>query len=76
MLDRITHLPQILAGRPTLRGLRISVAHIVNLVANGMTPGQIVAQHPDLDEEDIRQSLGYAAVIADDRVYPLPALAK
>ena len=76
MLDRITHLPQILAGRPTLRGLRISVAHIVNLVANGMTPGQIVAQHPDLDEEDIRQALGYAAVIADDRVYPLPALAK
>ncbi len=76
MLDRITHLPQILAGRPTIRGLRISVAHIVNLVANGMTPGQIVAQHPDLDEEDIRQSLGYAAVIADDRVYPLPALAK
>jgi uncharacterized protein (DUF433 family) len=41
-----------------------------------MTPGQIVAQHPDLDEEDIRQALGYAAVIADDRVYPLPALAK
>ncbi|MCX7158443.1 MAG: DUF433 domain-containing protein [Proteobacteria bacterium] len=76
MLDRITHLPQILAGRPTIRGLRISVAHIVNLVANGMTPGQIVAQHPDLDEEDIRQALGYAAVIADDRVYPLPALAK
>ena len=76
MLDRITHLPQILAGRPTIRGLRISVAHIVNLVANGMTRGQIVAQHPDLDEEDIRQALGYAAVIADDRVYPLPALAK
>jgi uncharacterized protein (DUF433 family) len=76
MLDRITHLQQILAGRPTIRGLRISVAHIVNLVANGMTPGQIVAQHPDLDEEDIRQALGYAAVIADDRVYPLPALAK
>ena len=76
MLDRITHAPEILTGRPTIRGLRISVAHVVNLVANGMTPGQIVAEHPDLDEEDSRQALGYAAAIADDRVYPLPALAK
>lgn len=71
MFDRITHKPEVLAGRPTIRGLRISVAHVVNLVANGMTPGQIIADLPDLDTEDIRQALGYAAAIADDRVYPL-----
>jgi len=39
MFDRITHDPDVLCGRAALRGLRISVAHVVNLVANGMTPG-------------------------------------
>lgn len=61
MFDRITHDPNVLAGRATLRGLRISVAHVVNLIANGMTPAQIVSEHPDLEEEDVRQALGYAA---------------
>jgi len=60
MLDRITHDPNVLAGRATLRGLRISVAHVVNLVTNGMTPEQIVAEYPDLEEEDVRQALAYA----------------
>jgi len=46
MFDRITHDPQVLAGRATLRGLRISVAHVVNLVANGMTPAEIVPSIP------------------------------
>jgi uncharacterized protein (DUF433 family) len=73
MFDRITHDPNVLSGRATLRGLRISVAHVVNLVANGMTPAQIVAEHPDLEEEDVRQALGYAAAIAEDRVHPIPS---
>ena len=57
----------ILAGQATVRGLRISVAHVVNLVANGMTPAQIVEQLPDLQEEDVRQALGYAAALAQDK---------
>jgi len=68
MFDRITHDPNVLAGRATLRGLRISVAHVVNLVANGMTPAQIVAEHPDLEEEDIRQALAHAADLARERI--------
>ena len=72
MFDRITHDPNVLAGRATLRGPRISVAHVVNLVANGMTPAQIIAEHPDLEEDDVRQALGYAAVIAEDQVPPIP----
>ena len=63
IFDRITHDPNVLAGRATLRGLRISVAHVVNLVANGMTPAQVVAEHPDLEEEDVRQALAHAAAI-------------
>lgn len=71
--DRITQTPDILAGRATVRGLRISVAHVVNLVANGMTPAQIVEELPDLQEEDVRQALGYAAALAQDQLHPLRA---
>jgi uncharacterized protein (DUF433 family) len=71
--ERITQTPDVLAGRATIRGLRISVAHIVNLVANGMTPAQIVEELPDLDEEDIRQALVYAAALAQDELHPLRA---
>ncbi|MGH8673247.1 MAG: DUF433 domain-containing protein [Burkholderiales bacterium] len=73
MFDRITHDPKVLAGRATLRGLRISVAHVVNLVANGMTRTQIVAEYPELDEEDVRQALAYAAAMAEDQVHPIAA---
>lgn len=69
--DRITQTPEILAGRATVRGLRISVAHVVNLVANGMTPAQIVEELPDLQEDDIRQALGYAAALAQDELHTL-----
>ena len=68
MFDRITHDPNVLSGRATLRGLRTSVAHVVNLVANGMTPAQTVAEHPDLEEEDIRQALAHAADLARERI--------
>ena len=71
--DRITQTPEILAGRATVRGLRISVAHVVNLVANGMTPAQIVEELPDLQEEDVLQALGYAAALAQDELHPLRA---
>ena len=73
ILDRITQNPNVLAGRATIRGLRISVAHIVNLVANGMAPAEIVADLPDLELEDIRQALAYAAILAEDQLHPLHA---
>lgn len=71
--DRITQDPQLLAGRATIRGLRVSVAHVVNLVANGMAPAEIVADLPDLEVEDIRQALAYAAALAEDQLHPLHA---
>lgn len=71
MFDRITHNPSVLAGRACVRGLRISVAHIVNLVANGMTAEDIITDIPELELDDVRQALAYAASIADDRVYPI-----
>jgi len=69
--DRITQSPDVLAGRATIRGLRISVAHIVNLVANGMAHGDIVADLPDLEEAGIQQALAYTTVLAEDQLHPL-----
>jgi uncharacterized protein (DUF433 family) len=69
--DRITQNPDVLAGRATIRGLRISVAHVVNLVANGLTAAQVVKELPDLEEEDVRQALAYAAALAKDELHPI-----
>lgn len=69
--DRITFDPQILGGRATLRGMRMSVAQVVNLVANGMSVEEILREYPFLEEEDIRQALRYAAALADEEVRPL-----
>jgi len=68
-LDRITFDPNIMGGRACLRGMRITVALIVNLVANGMTTEEITEAYPYLEPEDIRQALRYAAWLADESVH-------
>lgn len=55
--DRITFDPDIMGGRACIRGMRIAVSLIVNLVANGMTTAEIIEEYPDLEAEDIRQAL-------------------
>lgn len=72
--DRISADPQILGGKACIRGMRISVSLIVNLVANGMDKAAILREYPDLEVDDIYQALRYAAWAADDAVYP-PLLA-
>jgi len=54
---RITADPNQMAGLPCIRGLRIPVARVVSMVAEGMNHEQILADYPDLEEEDIRQAL-------------------
>jgi uncharacterized protein (DUF433 family) len=74
--DRITSDPNILGGKACIRGMRISVSLIVNLLANGMTVEQILDEYPDLEVEDIQQALRYAAWAADDILHlPLEASA-
>jgi len=68
--DRITFDPNILGGKACIRGMRISVSLVVNLVANGMTATEIVAEYPDLEQEDITQALKYAAWASDDLFIP------
>ena len=67
--DRITSDPNILGGKACIRGMRISVSLIINLVANGMTTEEIIDEYPDLEPEDIRQALHYAAWTAEDTIY-------
>ena len=70
-LDRITFDPDVMGGRACIRGMRITVSLIVNLVANGMSAKEILADYPDLEPEDIRQALAYVAWLADESVYAL-----
>jgi uncharacterized protein (DUF433 family) len=66
--DRVTFDRTVLGGRACIRGLRVSVALIVNLSANGMTADEIVRTYPYLEPEDVRQALAYAAWLAEDSV--------
>ena len=69
--DRITFDPNMMGGRACIRGMRITVSLILNLISNGMTAQDIVKEYPYLEEEDIRQSLQYAAWLADETVQVL-----
>jgi uncharacterized protein (DUF433 family) len=70
MFERITFDPHIMGGRACIRGLRITVSLVLNLVANGMTTHEIIAEYPDLEAEDIREALQYAASLASEEVHP------
>ena len=69
MFERITFDPQMLGGRACVRNMRMSVAQIVNMVANGMSWDEILREYPDLESEDIRQSLEYASVLANEEIH-------
>jgi uncharacterized protein (DUF433 family) len=59
--DRITFDPNMMGGRACIRGMRITVSLVVNLVANGMSTEEIIKDYPYLEPEDIRQALRYTA---------------
>ena len=70
-LDRITFDPHVMGGRACIRGMRVTVALLVNLVANGMTIAEILEAYPYLEPDDVRQALQYVAWLAEESVYPL-----
>lgn len=71
-LERITFDPQIMGGKACIRGMRVTAALLLNLVANGMTTAEILAAYPYLEAEDIQQALQYGAWLADEQVDWLP----
>jgi uncharacterized protein (DUF433 family) len=70
---RITISSDQMGGVPCIRGLRIPVATVVGMVADGMTDSEILAAYPDLQAEDIREALRYAAEAVRERELPLTA---
>ena len=71
--NRITVDPEILAGKPIIKGTRIPVELILDLLANGWTTEEILENYPQLKKEDITAALKYAAqVLKEEKVYPLP----
>lgn len=70
-LTRITVNPNQMGGMPCIRGLRIPVATVVGMIADGMTEEEILRAFPDLEREDIREALQYAAEAVRERELPL-----
>jgi len=68
---RITVDARQLAGVPCIRGLRIPVATVVSMVADGMTTSEILDAYPDLQDEDVREALRFAAEALRERELPL-----
>ena len=69
--DRITCDPNRLNGQPCIRDLRLTVRRVVEAVAAYPDRGELRREYPDLDDEDIRQALEYAAAMLDDKSIPL-----
>lgn len=69
--QRITIDPAQMGGVPCIRGLRIPVATVVGMIADGMTEAEVLADYPDLQREDIREALRYAAEALRERELPL-----
>lgn len=62
LLNRITIIPGLMSGKPTIRGMRFPVGDIFEMLASGMTSEEILKQHPILEKEDIQAALMYAAL--------------
>ncbi|MCF6148267.1 MAG: DUF433 domain-containing protein [Candidatus Kuenenia sp.] len=66
LLDRITINPEVMVGKPTIRGLRITVEQILKALAGGITTQELLEDYPELEPEDIQAVLLYAAELAGE----------
>jgi len=69
--ERVTVDPEMMGGMPCIRGLRIPVATVVAMVADGLTVAEIIDELPDLTDEDVAEALRYAAEAMRERELPL-----
>jgi uncharacterized protein (DUF433 family) len=72
-LDRITFEPGKMGGKACIRGMRITVSHVLRMLGSGMTREEILQAYPYLEPADIDQCIQYAAYLAEDRLYPISA---
>lgn len=71
MLDRIKIDPEVCGGRPTIRGLRITVDFVLKLLGDGYTADDIVRLYPELERDDVYQAAKYGAWLASERTSTL-----
>jgi uncharacterized protein (DUF433 family) len=69
--DRITSDPAILNGQPCIRGMRLTVRRVLEALATYPNQDELRAEYPELEDDDIRQALEYAAANLDDRIVEL-----
>jgi uncharacterized protein (DUF433 family) len=62
LLERVTIIPGLMSGKPTIRGMRFPVGDILEMLASGMKQEEILEQHPSLEKEDIQAALLYASL--------------
>jgi uncharacterized protein (DUF433 family) len=62
LLKRITLIHGLMGGKPTIRGLRMTVTDILEMLSNGMTPEEIIIEHPSLEKDDVLASIYYASL--------------
>jgi uncharacterized protein (DUF433 family) len=70
-LDRITREPKVMNGQPCIRGMRLTVRRVVEAVATYPDRKELLAEYPELDDEDVRQALVFSAACLDDKVVEL-----
>jgi uncharacterized protein (DUF433 family) len=73
MLDRVSVDPNICGGKPCVRGTRIYIAIILDSLAEGLTPEQIIEQYPQLTLDDIHAALAYAAELSRENIWKVRA---
>ena len=72
LLDRITIDPQVCGGKPCIWGTRIWVSLVLDLLSDGMTEAELLAEYPQLANEDVLAAIAYGAEAARERVLPVP----
>ena len=71
--DRIELKPDVLAGKPVVKGTRIAVEFVIDLLGRGWSQGEILSQYSQLTEADLRACVAYASeILKSERVYPVP----
>lgn len=74
MFTRISHDPAILGGRACIRGMRLTVAQVMRLLASGMTHAEIIEASPDLEVADLTEAMRYSAALVSEELHPFEPL--
>jgi uncharacterized protein (DUF433 family) len=72
LLERITIDPEICGGKPCIKGTRIWVSLVLDLLAGGTTDAELLAEYPQLTHQDVLAALAYAAEVSRERIVPVP----